>query len=247
MVEAMGGDVQDVEVSALKKTNLDELIEKIQLQAELLELKANPDRAAEGTVIEAKLDKGRGPVATCWSPRHAQGRRRLRGRRRERQGPRDGRRQGPPGEGSRPVDAGRSARPVRRADRRAIRSTVVENEARAREVAAYRSRRSKKRTTVGAGQPREHVLGALETQAIEYPLVVKADTQGSVEAIVSAINKISTDEIKARVLHSGVGGITESDVTLAGPAARRSSASTSVPMPRRAKIADRAQGRAQIL
>jgi translation initiation factor IF-2 len=116
IVEDMGGDVQDVEVSALKKTNLDKLLEAIQLQAEILELKANPDRAAEGTVIEAKLDKGRGPLATVLVQRGT-----LRvgdvfvvgadlG-----QGPRDDRRQGPPGEGSRPVVPGRSARPVRRA------------------------------------------------------------------------------------------------------------------------------------
>ena len=113
IVEEMGGDVQDVEVSATKKTNLDKLLEAIQLQAEILELKANPDRAAEGTVIEAKLDKGRGPLATVLVQRGT-----LRvgdvfvagaslG-----QGPRAGRRPRPPGEGSRAVGPGRSARPV---------------------------------------------------------------------------------------------------------------------------------------
>ena len=119
VVEDMGGEVQDVEVSATKKTNLDKLLEAIQLQAEILELKANPDRAAEGTVIEAKLDKGRGPLATVLVQRGT-----LRvgdifvagasiG-----QGPRDDRRPRPPGEGSRPVGAGRGARPVRGAVRR---------------------------------------------------------------------------------------------------------------------------------
>ena len=116
IVEAMGGDVQDVEVSALKKTNLDELLEAINLQAEILELKANPDRAAEATVVEAKLDKGRGPLATVLVQRGTlQGRRRDRRRRRLGQGPRDDRRPWPPGEGGRPVLPGRSARPRRRA------------------------------------------------------------------------------------------------------------------------------------
>ena len=112
IVEDLGGDVQDVEVSATKKTNLDELLEAIPLQAEILELKANPDRAAEGTVIEAKLDKGRGPLATVLVQRGT-----LRSATSslpaiERQGPRAGRRPWPPGEGSGSVDAGRSPRPV---------------------------------------------------------------------------------------------------------------------------------------
>ena len=217
VVEELSGDTQDVEVSALKKTGLDELIEKIQLQAELLELKANPDRAAEGTVIEAKLDKGRGPVATILVNRGTlkvgdiivvgaeSGKVRAmtddKGQQIKVAGP------------SLPVEVlGLSGVP-----RAGDPLSVVENEARAREVAAYRQGVITSKRTGGGPASLESMFSALkEKQAIEYPLVVKADTQGSVEAIVGAINKISTDLIKARVLHSGVGGITESDVTLAG-------------------------------
>ncbi|MFA6116060.1 MAG: translation initiation factor IF-2 [Sphingomonas sp.] len=217
VVEEMSGDVQDVEVSALKKTGLDELVEKIQLQAELLELKANPDRDAEGTVIEAKLDKGRGPVATVLVNRGTlkvgdvfvvgaeSGKVRAmtndKGQQIKEAGP------------SMPVEVlGLSGVP-----RAGDQLTVVENEARAREVAEYRQSVITSKRTTSAPASLESMFSALkDKQAIEYPLVVKADTQGSVEAIVSSINKISTDDIKARVLHSGVGGITESDVTLAG-------------------------------
>jgi translation initiation factor IF-2 len=217
IVEEMGGDVQDVEVSALKKTGLDELIEKIQLQAELLELRANPDREAEGTVIEAKLDKGRGPVATILVNRGTlrvgdvfvvgaeSGKVRAlvddKGRQIKEAGP------------SMPVEVlGLSGVPMAGDPLQ-----VVENEARAREVAEYRSGVALQKRTTNAPASLESMFSALkEKQAMEYPLVVKADTQGTVEAIVAAINKISTDLIRARVLHSGVGGITESDVTLAG-------------------------------
>jgi translation initiation factor IF-2 len=216
-VEAMGGETQDVEVSATKKTGLDELIEKIQLQAELLELKANPDREAEGNVIEAKLDKGRGPVATVLITRGTlkvgdvfvigaeSGKVRAlvddKGRQMKEAGP------------SMPVEIlGMTGVPGAGDPLQ-----VVENEARAREVAAYRASVIQAKRTTSAPASLESMFSALkEQQAIEYPLVVKADTQGTVEAIVGAINKISTDLIKARVLHSGVGGITESDVTLAG-------------------------------
>ncbi|MES2044328.1 MAG: translation initiation factor IF-2 [Pseudomonadota bacterium] len=217
VVEEMSGDVQDVEVSALKKTGLDELIEKIQLQAELLELRANPDRPAEGTVIEAKLDKGRGPVATVLVNRGTlkvgdvfvvgaeSGKVRAmtndKGQQIKEAGP------------SMPVEVlGLSGVP-----RAGDPLSVVENEARAREVAAYRQGVLTQKRTTSTPASLESMFSALkDKQAIEYPLVVKADTQGSVEAIVASINKISTDDIKARVLHSGVGGITESDVTLAG-------------------------------
>ena len=216
IVEDMGGDVQDVEVSATKKTNLDKLLEAIQLQAEILELKANPDRAAEGTVIEAKLDKGRGPLATVLVQR---------GTLRvgdvfvagaiERQGPRADRRPWAPGEGSRSVGAGRSARPVGgpvgrrsvhgRRERGARPRSRRLPPGRARPEAHHHRRRSASRTC-----SRAHA-----STIKEFPLVIKADVQGSVEAIVHALNRLSTDEIKVRVLHSGVGAITESDVTLA--------------------------------
>ncbi|VXC91142.1 translation initiation factor IF-2 [Sphingomonas sp. 8AM] len=216
-VEMMGGETQDVEVSALKKIGLDELIEKIQLQAELLDLQANPDRAAEGSVIEAKLDKGRGPVATVLVTRGTlkvgdvfvvgaeSGKVRAlvddKGRQLKSAGP------------SMPVEVlGLSGTPSA-----GDQLQVVENEQRAREVAEYRQSVVLQKRTTSAPTSLENMFSALRANAaIEYPLVVKADTQGTVEAIVASINKISTDLIRARVLHAGVGGITESDVTLAG-------------------------------
>lgn len=215
-VEAMGGETQDVEVSAKEKIGLDDLIEKIQLQAELMELRANPDRAAEGNVVEAKLDKGRGPVATILVTRGTlkvgdvfvvgaeSGKVRAliddKGRQIKEAGP------------SMPVEIlGLSGVPMA-----GDLLQVVENEARAREVAAYRASVIQQKRTTNTPASLESMFSALkEKQAMEYPLVVKADTQGTVEAIVAAINKISTDDIKARVLHAGVGGITESDVNAA--------------------------------
>ena len=216
VVEDMGGDVQDVEVSALKKLNLDGLIDKILLQAELLELKANPDRAAEGTVIEAKLDKGRGPVATVLVGRgtlrvgdvfvvgQQSGKVRAmvndKGQQIKEAGP------------SMPVEVlGLSGTPGAGDP-----LSVVENEARAREVAAYREQLATQKRTATAPASLDTMFSSLQAnKALEYPVVVKADVQGSTEAIVAALHKISTDEIKVRVLHSGVGAITESDVTLA--------------------------------
>ncbi|HYJ83106.1 MAG TPA: translation initiation factor IF-2, partial [Allosphingosinicella sp.] len=198
LVEDMGGEVQDVEVSALKKTNLDGLLEAISLQAELLELKANPDRSAEGAVVEAKLDKGRGPLATVLVQRGTL-------------------RVGDvfvvgavPGKvramiddkGKQVKEAGPSV-PVEVLGLSGVPSagdtlTVVENEARAREVAAYRQSVLDRKRTTSAPVSLENMFASKANQAIEFPLVVKADVQGSVEAIASAINRISTEDIKAR-------------------------------------------------
>ncbi|MFL6753366.1 MAG: translation initiation factor IF-2 [Sphingomicrobium sp.] len=215
IVEDMGGEVQDVEVSATKKTNLDKLLEAIQLQAEILELKANPDRAAEGTVIEAKLDKGRGPLATVLVERGtlrvgdvfvagaSSGKVRAmiddHGRQVKEAGP------------SVPVEVlGLSVVPAAGDP-----FTVVENEPRAREVASYRQGVLDRKRTTAAPMSLENMFASHASTTKELPLVVKADVQGSVEAIVHALNRLSTDEIKVRILHSGVGAITESDVTLA--------------------------------
>ena len=217
VVEGMGGDVQDVEVSALKKTGLDTLIEKIQLQAELLELQANPDRAGEGTVIEAKLDKGRGPVATVLINRGT-----LKVGDVFVVGAESGKVRALVDDKGRQVKEAGPSMPVEVLGLSGVPSAgdplqVVENEGRAREVAEYRRSVLLEKRTTTAPASLETMFSALkDKQAIEYPLVVKADTQGTVEAIVASINKISTDLIRARVLHSGVGGITESDVTLAG-------------------------------
>ncbi|WP_425228766.1 translation initiation factor IF-2 [Sphingomonas sp.] len=215
-VEEMGGETQDVEVSALKKTGLDTLIEKIQLQAELLELKANPDRPAEGTVVEAKLDKGRGPVATVLVNRGT-----LKVGDVFVIGAESGKVRALVDDKGRQVKEAGPAMPVEILGLSGVPQAgdplqVVENEARAREVAEYRQGVLTQKRTTTAPASLESMFSALKAnQAIEYPLVVKADTQGTIEAIVASINKISTDLIKARILHSGVGGITESDVTLA--------------------------------
>ncbi|WP_339690953.1 translation initiation factor IF-2 [uncultured Parasphingorhabdus sp.] len=216
IVEEMSGDVLDAEVSALKKIGLDELMEKIHVQAELLELKARPDRPAEGSVVEAKLDKGRGPVATVLIERGTLKRgdvfvvgsqtgkvRALiddKGQQVKEAGP------------STPVEVlGISGVPSA-----GDKLTVVENEGRAREVAAYRAEQNKLKRTTQVPTSLENMFSAAANSAVEFPVLVKADVQGSTEAIVQALNKISNDDIKVRILHSGVGAITESDVTLAG-------------------------------
>ena len=215
IVEQMGGDVQDVEVSALKKTNLDGLLEAISLQAEILELKANPDRSAEGAVVEAKLDKGRGPLATVLVQRGT-----LKVGDVIVVGAASGKVRAMIDDHGRQVKEAPPSFPVEVLGLGAVPSagdqlTVVENEARAREVAAYRQSVLDRKRTTAAPVSLEHMFANRASTTKEFPMVIKADVQGSVEAIVSAVNKISTDEIRVRVLHSGVGAITESDVTLA--------------------------------
>ncbi len=215
--EDMGGETQAIEVSATKGMGLDKLEEAILLQAELLDLKANPDRPAEGAVIEAKLDKGRGPVATVLVHRGTLkvgdivvagsewGRVRLlandRGETIKSAGP------------SLPVEVlGLSAAPEAGDE-----MVVVENEARAREVAEYRGRkRRESRQATSSRQTLDQLLKTRETgEKRLLPLVLKADVQGSAEAIQGALAKLATDEVGAQILQSGVGGITESDVILA--------------------------------
>ena len=215
IVEDMGGDVQDVEVSATKKTNLDKLLEAIQLQAEILELKANPDRAAEGTVIEAKLDKGRGPLATVLVQRGT-----LRVGDVFVAGASSGKVRALVDDHGRQVKEAGPSVPVEVLGLSVVPSagdpfTVVENEARAREVASYRQGVLDRKRTTSAPMSLENMFASHASTTKELPLVIKADVQGSVEAIVHALNRLSTDEIRVRVLHSGVGAITESDVTLA--------------------------------
>jgi translation initiation factor IF-2 len=215
IVEDMGGDVQDVEVSATKKTNLDKLLEAIQLQAEILELKANPERAAEGTVIEAKLDKGRGPLATVLVERGT-----LRVGDVFVAGASSGKVRALVDDHGRQVKEAGPSVPVEVLGLSAVPSagdpfTVVENEARAREVASYRQGVLDRKRTTSAPVSLENMFATHASTTKELPLVIKADVQGSVEAIVHALNRLSTDEIKVRILHSGVGAITESDVTLA--------------------------------
>jgi translation initiation factor IF-2 len=218
-VESMGGEVLDVEVSATKHTNLDKLLEAILLQSEILELKANPDRSAEGVVIEAKLDRGRGSVATVlvqagtlkpgdiivagdqW------GRVRAlvddRGEQVKEAGP------------AMPVEIlGLQGTPLA-----GDRFAVVENEGKAREISEYRQRLAREKAVARQAGQRgslEQMMTQLQSSGLkEFPLIIKGDVQGSIEAIVAALDKLGTEEVQARIVHSGAGAITESDVSLA--------------------------------
>jgi translation initiation factor IF-2 len=218
-VESLGGDVVDVEVSAKNKTNLDRLLEMIALQAEILDLKTNSERPAEGTVIEAKLDRGRGPVATVLVQRGTlrvgdiivagaeMGRVRAlisdQGETVQEAGP------------SVPVEVLGFNGPPEAGDRLA----VVENEARARQITSYRAHQKRENAAASISGMRgslEQMMSQLKTAGRkEFPLIVKADVQGSLEAILGSLEKLGTEEVAARILHAGVGGISESDVTLA--------------------------------
>ena len=218
IVEKMSGEVQDVEVSAITGMGLDELLEAIALQAEILELKANPNRAAQGAVIEAQLDVGRGPVATVLVQKgtlkqgdifvvgEQWGRVRAliddKGDRIKTAGP------------SVPVEVlGLNGTPEA-----GDVLNVVDTEAQAREIAEYRANAAKdKRAAAGAATTLEQLMtkAKQDENLSELPILVKADVQGSAEAIVQAMEKIGNDEVRVRVLHSGVGAITESDIGLA--------------------------------
>ncbi|MFP1630183.1 translation initiation factor IF-2 [Zhengella sp. ZM62] len=218
-VESMGGETMDVEVSALKGTNLDGLLEAILLQAEVLELKANPDRPAEGAVVEAKLDKGRGPVATVLVQAGT-----LRtgdilvagnewGRVRALVNDRG--------------DQLKEAGPAMPVEILGLQGTpqagdtfhVVENEAKAREISEYRQRKAREmavaRQAGSRGSLEQMMAQARASDTAEFPLLIKGDVQGSVEAIAAALDKLGTEEVRARIIHSGAGAITESDVSLA--------------------------------
>ncbi|RIV87776.1 translation initiation factor IF-2 [Aurantiacibacter zhengii] len=213
IVEEMSGDVQDVEVSAKEGTGLEDLIEKINLQAELMELKARPDRDAEATVVEAQLDKGRGPVATVLINRGT-----LKRGDTFVVGTQSGKvRALINDQGKQVKEAGPSV-PVEVLGLSGVPSagdmlTVVENEQRAREVAQYRQEKATEKRTALAPTSFDTMFN--KSNVTEWPVVVKADVQGSVEAITSALHNLSNDDIKVRVLHAGVGAITETDVQLA--------------------------------
>jgi len=218
VVESLGGETQLVPVSAKAKTGLTDLIEAILVQAEIMDLRANPDRTAEGVVIEAKLDRGRGAVASVLVKRgtlhkgdivvagDAWGRVRAlvneRGEQVTEAGP------------STPVEILGLDTPASPGEPFA----VVENEARARELTEYRERKRRERSfvPVGGGVSLADMMAKLQDKKLsELPVIVKADVQGSAEAIVNSLDKISTDEVRARIIHSAAGAITESDVLLA--------------------------------
>ena len=218
-VESLGGEVLDVEVSATKKLNIDRLLETIGLQSEILDLKANPNRPAEGTVIEAKLDRGRGPVATVLVQRGT-----LRVGDLVVAGADWGRVRALVSDTGAPVETAGPSTPAEvlgfnGTPEAGDRLAVVQTEARAREVTAYRARQRRDKMAARATGMRgslEQMMSQLKAAGRkDLALIVKADVQGSLEAVIGAIEKLATDEVGARVIHSGVGGITESDVTLA--------------------------------
>ncbi|MDE0377922.1 MAG: translation initiation factor IF-2, partial [Rhodospirillales bacterium] len=218
VTEEMGGDVLAVEISATQKLNLDRLEEAILLQAELLELTANPDRAGEGIVIEAKVDRGRGVVATVLVQRGT-----LRIGDIVVAGAQWGRVRAMYDDHGASTKAAGPAVPVEilglsGAPLAGDEVVVVENERRAREVSEFRQARAREKEVArGAPLSLEQLFSEIQEKEgkSELPLVIKADVQGSVEALVGALGRLGTDEVAVRVLHSGVGGITESDVTLA--------------------------------
>jgi translation initiation factor IF-2 len=218
-VESLGGETLDVEVSAKTGQGLDKLLEAILLQSEVLELRANPDRPAEGVVVEAKLDRGRGSVATVliqagtlkigdiivagseW------GRVRAlvtdKGDQVKEAGP------------SMPIEVLGLQGPPQAGDRIA----VIDSEARAREISEYRQHKNREKAVAkqaGSRGSLEQMMTQLSSAGTkEFPLLIKGDVQGSIEAITGALDKISTEEVRARIIHSGAGAITESDVSLA--------------------------------
>jgi translation initiation factor IF-2 len=218
-VESLGGETLEIEVSAKAKTNLDKLLDMIALQAEVLELKANPNRPAEGTVIEARLDRGRGPVATVLVQRGT-----LKQGDIVVAGTEWGRVRALMSDTGHSVVAAGPSMPVEvlgfnGTPEASDRLAVVDTEARAREITDYRARQKREKMAArqtGMRGSLEQMMSQLKTSGRkEFPLVIKGDVQGSIEAIIGALEKMSTDEVVARIIFSGVGGITESDITLA--------------------------------
>ena len=216
-VEELGGESLCAEVSAKKRINIDKLLEAILLQAEILDLKANPNRTADGTVIEAKMEKGRGSVATVLVQRGTLkvgdiciagkewGRVRAMfnemGHKVQEAGP------------ATPVEVlGLQGTPAAGDD-----FTVVADENQAREVTNYRIRKERDAKLVkSAKSAMEQMLDKIKSGEIKHlPVIIKADVQGSIEAIEGTLNKLSNDEVSVQILHSAVGPISESDITLA--------------------------------
>jgi len=218
-VEALGGDVQSIEVSATKRMNLDKLEEAILLQAEVLELKANPERPADGVVIEAKLDPGRGSVATVLVQRGT-----LKVGDVIVAGAVWGRVRRLVDDHAKPVESAGPAFPVEvlglaGTPQAGDEFHVVESEARAREISDFRVRRDRQhelaRVAGGRGTLEEMIKGIREGTAKELPVLIKADVQGSAEALAGALSRLGTEKVITRVVYSGVGGISEADMTLA--------------------------------
>jgi len=218
-VETMGGEVLDVEVSAKNKINLDKLLEAVLLQAEILDLKADPERTAEGVVIEAQLDRGRGAVATVLVQKGT-----LHPGEIIIAGSAWGRVRALVNDHGDHVKEASPAMPVEilglsGTPQAGDRFAVVANEAKAREISEYRQRLARDKAVArqaGSRGSLEQMMSNLQSSGLkEFPLVIKGDVQGSVEAIIASLDKLGTDEVRARIVHSGAGGITESDISLA--------------------------------
>ena len=219
VVESMGGDVLCVEVSAKKRMNLEKLVESVLLQAEVLDLKANPDRDAEGVVVESKMEKGRGPVATVLISRGT-----LKVGDVFVVGQEWGRVRSLLNDAGKKVEFAIPAQPVEVVGLQGVPDAgdeliVVENEAKAREISAYRQRKAREALSVkraGKGSTMEQMLEKIKGGEVkELPVLVKGDVQGSVEALQGTLAKIANEEVRIAVIHAGVGSINESDVTLA--------------------------------
>ena len=219
VVESLGGDTQEVEVSALKRTGIDKLEEAILLQAEILDLRANPERAAEGTVIESRLDRGRGPVATVLVQKGT-----LRQGDIVVAGAEWGRVRAMLDERGQPLREALPSTPVEilglaGVPRAGEPLVAVENEGRAREISEFRQRKAREKVNAGIAAGRgtlDQMLARIQAgEQKEVAVLIKADVQGSAEALAVTVTKLGTEEVKVRVLHAGVGQITESDVQLA--------------------------------
>ena len=218
IVESMSGDILEVEVSALKKQNLDKLLDAISLQSELLELTANPNRAADGIVIESTLDRGRGPVATVLVQRG-----KLNIGDIVVLGSQWGKVRALTNDQGESIKEAIPSMPVEVLGINGIpeagdQFAVIASESRAREITEYRKRKLKDNYASGVGKRTtlEYMMGQLKEKELkELPVLLKGDAQGSVEAISTAINNLSTEEVAVRLIHGGVGGVTESDISLA--------------------------------
>lgn len=216
VVESMGGEVMDVEISAKQRTNLDKLVEAILLQAEILELKASPHRLAEGVIIEAKMDKGRGSVATVLISQGT-----LKVGDVFVAGKEWGRVRALIDDKGQKIAQALPAQPVEILGLQGVPAAgddllVVDSETKAREVSAYRQRKKREQMQVKKMNPAETLFAKIKAGEIkELPVLIKGDVQGSVEALSNSLAKLHNDEVKVSILHSGVGAITESDVSLA--------------------------------
>ena len=217
IVESLGGDILEVEVSATKKINLDKLLETILLQSEILDLKANPNRTADGVVIESSLDKGKGPIATVLVQRGTLNIGDI-----VVLGSTWGKVRALSDDNGHPIKEALPSVPTEILGLNGVpeagdKFTVVNSESRAREITEYRQRKTKNYSSGLVNKlTLENMMGQIKEKNLkELPILIKGDTQGSIEAISSALNELGSDEVTVRLVHAAVGAVSETDVTLA--------------------------------